>query len=43
MDDEKRTRQAGTMRAVMTQLPLETWQELDELRRLLDELRRAQR
>ena len=31
MDDEKRTRQAGTMRAVMTHLPLETWNELDAI------------
>ena len=31
MDDEKQTRQAGTMRAVMTHLPLETWQELDAI------------
>ena len=31
MDDEKGTRQAGTMRAVMTHLPLETWNELDAI------------
>jgi hypothetical protein len=31
MDDEKRTHQAGTMRAVMTHLPLETWNELDAI------------
>jgi hypothetical protein len=31
MDDEKQTRQAGTMRAVMTHLPLETWNELDAI------------
>ena len=31
MDDEKGTRQVGTMRAVMTHLPLETWNELDAI------------
>jgi hypothetical protein len=31
MDDEKRTLQAGAMRAVMTHLPLETWNELDAI------------
>src|SRR5213082_2371302 len=35
MDDEKRTHQAGTMRAVMTHLPLETWNELDAIAQLV--------